>query len=162
MRRDPAGVRADPGPGLPDWEQADFEELLERSRSFRRVGAAALPEPVDLLRDVVAGLFGARADAAGGRFELAPWLPPGWRSLALYRLRCHRTLLGVELRPRAEWATVRLELSFGPAIALALSLRNVGAIARVTVDEIPLEGQRAIFTLQGRHEAVFFFRGESA
>ena len=145
---------------MADWDAADFAELLERARDFRRIGAVALGEPESFLREIVAGLFGARADAEGGRFALAPWLPEGWRSLALRRLRCHRTLLGVEVRPRAEWTTVRLELNFGPAIPLALSLRNVGAIARITVDEVALEGERAIFTLQGQHEAVFFFRGE--
>jgi len=160
VRRDPSGVRADPGPGLPDWDAADFAELLERARGFRRIGAAVLGEPDGFLREVVAGLFGARSDGAGGRFELAPWLPEGWRSLALRRLRCHRTLLGIEVRPRAEWTTLRLELNFGPAIPVALSLRNAGAIARITVDEVALEGERAIFTLQGQHEAVFFFRGE--
>jgi glycosyl hydrolase family 65 len=158
--RDPAGVRADPGPGLPEWDDADFAELLERARSFRRVGSAALPEPNDFLREVVAGLFGVRSDGEGGRFELVPWLPPGWRSMALRRLRCRRTLLNVEVRPRSEWATVRLEVSFGPPIALAVRLRNVGAIARITVDEIALEGEQAIFTLQGQHELMFFFRGE--
>jgi hypothetical protein len=155
-------VRADPAPGLPEWDLADFEELAERARSFRRVGAAGLPGPETLLREVVAGLFGAHADAEGGRFALSPWVPPGWRSMVLRRLRCHRTLLDVELRPRAEWAILRLELKFGPAIPLAVSLRNVGGgpIARVTVDEVALEGQRAIFTLQGQHELVFFFSGE--
>lgn len=111
------------------------------------------------MREVVAGLFGARADVGGGRFELAPWLPPGWRSMALRRLRCHRALLNVEVRARSEWATVRLELTFGPAVALALRLRNTGAIAGVSVDEIPLEAERAIFTLRGQHEVVFFFCG---
>jgi hypothetical protein len=159
VRRDPAGVRADPGPGLPQWDEADFAELLERARGFRRVGPAALPEPDWLLREVVAGLFGVRSDTEGGRFELAPWLPEGWRTLALRRLRCHRTLLSIEVRPRSEWATLRVEVSFGPPIPLAVRLRNVGLIARVTVDEIPLEGERAIFTLQGQHEVVFFFRG---
>lgn len=154
-------MRADPGPGLPEWDEADFEELLDRARQFRRVGAKALPEPATLLREVVAGLFGLHSDAAGGRFELAPWLPTGWRSLALRRVRCHRTLVSADVRPRSEWATVKLELNFGPPIALALGLRNVGSIARMTVDEIPLEGQRAIFTLQGQHEAVFFYRGEA-
>ena len=149
-------MRADPGPGLPEWDEADFEDLLEAARAFRRVGAGALRDPEALLRDVVAGLFGLHADGVGGRFELAPWLPSGWRAMALRRLRCHRTLLSVEVRPRAEWTTIKLELLFGPSIALALGLRHAGAIERITVDEIPLEGSRAIFTLQGQHEVVFF------
>lgn len=160
MRRDPAGVRADPGDRL-DWEHAEFAALVELAKSFRRVGPAALPEPEQMLRDVVAGLFGARSDAGGGRFELAPWLPEGWRSMALRRLRCHRALVDIELRPRAEWVTLKLELGFGPAIALSVGLRNVGSIERITVDEVALEGERAIFTLQGQHELVFFLRGNS-
>ena len=115
-----------------------------------------------LLREIVAGLFGARADAEGGRFELLPWLPEGWRTMALRRLRCHRTLVDIEVRPRAEWATVRLAVAFGPPIALALGVRNTEPVARVTVDEVPLEGERAIFTLSGEHEAMFFFGGQSA
>ena len=112
-----------------------------------------------MLRAVVSGLFGARADGEGGRFELAPWVPGDWRKLALRRLRLHRTLVDVELRPRAEWATVRLEVGFGPPIPLALTLRNVGPIVRVAVDEVELAGPRAIFTLQGQHEVMFFFGG---
>jgi len=124
------------------------------------VGPGALGDPREFLRQVVAGLFGARADAAGGRFELAPWIPEGWRAMALRRLRCHRTLLSVDVRPRAEWVTVRLEVSFGPAIPLVLSVRNVGPVYGTTVDEVALLGGRAIFTLQGQHEVVFFLGGE--
>jgi hypothetical protein len=131
--------------------------LIEEARVFRRAGASALPPGI--IREVVAGLFGVRADAEGGRFELSPWVPDGWRTMALRRLRCHRTLLDIEIRPRAEWATVRLEVTFGPTIALALSLRNVGPIGRVTVDEVALEGNRAIFTASGEHEVMFFFEG---
>jgi len=28
------------------------------------------------------------------------------------------------------------------------------------VDEIPLQGNRAVFTLAGEHEAMFFFEGD--
>jgi hypothetical protein len=69
----------------------------------------------------------------------------------------HRTLVDIEVRPRAEWATVRLSVSFGPAIPLALSLRNTPPVARVTVDEVPLLRDQAIFTLAGEHELVFFY-----
>jgi len=126
----------------------------------RRVGGLrGIGEPAALLREVVAGLFGARADLEGGRFELSPWLPEDWRTLVLRRLRFHRTLLDVEVRPRAEWVTIKLAVSFGPPIALALSLRNVPPVARVMVDEIELAGPRAIFTVAGEHEASFFFGG---
>jgi hypothetical protein len=154
-------VRADPSPGLPEWDGFDLTDLLERAAVFRRVGAASLPDPADLVRGVAVGLFGARADAEGGRFALAPWVPEGWRSFALRRLRCHRTLVDVEVRPRAEWATVRLAVTFGPPIALALTLRNVGQVARITVDEVALEGERAVFTASAEHEAMFFYRGET-
>jgi hypothetical protein len=160
VRRAGAGVRADPGPG-PEWGHVEFAHLIEECRTFRRVGGPDVLEPDALLRDVVAGLFGVRADAVGGRFEIGPWLPEGWRFLTLRRLRCHRTLVDLEIKPRAEWATVRLAVTFGPPIAVALSVRNTGAIARVTVDEVPLEGERAILTVSGEHEAMFFFAGDS-
>ena len=162
VRRDPSGVRADPGPEPSSWGEDDFAELIERGKTFRRVGQAALEGPRWLLREVVAGLFGARSDAEGGRFELRPWLPEGWRSFTLRRLRCHRTLLDVEIRARAEWTTLRVELVFGPPIPLSVGLRNTGTIAGIATDEIALEGDRAIFTLQGQHEVLFFFRGESS
>ncbi|MND03250.1 hypothetical protein D3C83_229870 [compost metagenome] len=65
--------------------------------------------------------------------------------------------MDVEVRPRAEWATVRLGVSFGPPIPLALSLRNTPPVARVTVDEVVLARDRAIFTLSAEHEVVFFY-----
>lgn len=107
------------------------------------------------------GLFGARADQAGGRFELSPWIPEGWQSLALRRARFHRTLMDIELRPRAEWTSVRLAVSFGPPIPLALTLRNTPPVARVMVDEVALARDRAIFTVSAEHEILFFY-GESA
>jgi hypothetical protein len=162
VRRAGAGVRADPGPGLPKWDHSDFAHLIEECRIFRRVGGPDVLDPDAVIREVVAGLFGARGDAVGGRFELVPWLPESWRTMALRRLRCHRTLVDIEVRPRAEWATVRLAVTFGPPIALALGVRNTGPVARVTVDEVPLEGARAIFTLSGEHEAMFFFGGDPA
>ena len=156
MRRAEAEVRA--GPAAPeDWDGSDFSHLLEEARAFRRVGARALPDPGGFLREVAGGLFGARADDPGGRFALAPWVPEGWNSMVLRRLRLHRTLVDIDVRPRAEWATVRLAVSFGPTIPLALSLRNTPPVARVTVDEVPLVRDQAIFTLSAEHELVFFY-----
>jgi len=149
-------VRAAPVP-QEDWDGSDFLHLIEEARTFRRVGARALPDPAGFLREVVGGLFGARADDPGGRFALAPWVPEGWSSMVLRRLRLHRTLVDIEVRPRAEWATVRLGVSFGPTIPLALSLRNTPPVARVTVDEVALVRDRAIFTLSDEHELVFFY-----
>jgi len=130
---------------------------MEEAKGFRRVGAHALPDPAAFLREVVGGLFGARAEQAGGRFGLSPWVPEGWQSMALRRVRFHRTLVDVELRPRAEWTTVRLAVSFGPPIPLALTLRNTLPVARVTVDEVALARDLAIFTLSAEHEIVFFY-----
>ena len=150
-------MQAAVGPPPEEWDGSDFFHLIEEARAFRRVGPAALPDPEGFIREVVGGLFGARADQAGGRFALRPWVPEGWPTMALRRLRCHRTILDVEVRPRAEWATVRLAVSFGPAIPLELSLRNTEPVARVVVDEVELAGDNAIFTVSGEHEAVFFY-----
>jgi len=130
---------------------------VEEAKGFCRVGAHALTDPPAFLREVVGGLFGARADQAGGRFELSPWVPEGWQNLALRRARFHRTLVDIELRPRAEWTTVRLSVSFGPPIPLALTLRNTPPVARVTVDEVALARDLAIFTLSDEHEILFFY-----
>lgn len=154
-------MRADSGSALAEWDGSDFALLAEEAGTFRRVGAHTLRNAEAFLREVVAGLFGVRADAEGGRFVIAPWLPDGWRSMTLRRLRLHRSLIDLEVRPRAEWATVRLKLTFGPPIALALSVRNAGPVGRVTVDEIALQGDRAVFTLAGEHEAMFFFEGDA-
>ncbi|MGQ0702158.1 MAG: hypothetical protein ACT4PM_03375 [Gemmatimonadales bacterium] len=157
-RHNPAGIRADPGSG-PEWDADAQALLLEWAKGFKRVGSAALPGPETLIRHVVAGLFGVRADAAGGRYEIRPWLPEGWRAFRLRGLRCHRTVLDLDIRARADWATVRLEREFGPSIPLVVGLRNVGPIGQVTVDEVPVEGDRAVLTLLGEHEIMFFFRG---
>ncbi len=129
---------------------------MEAARAFRRVGPGAAPPPAAVFDQVVAGLFGIRADGAGGRFEIAPWIPEGWRSMVLRRLRCHRTLLDFEVKARAEWLTLRFDLVFGPPIPLSVTVRNAGPVGRIAVDEIPLGGERAVFTLQELHEVIFF------
>ena len=156
--RGAGAVQAEAGP-LDEWDVPEFAGLLEAGRSFRRVGPAAIPDPPGFLRDVVAGLFGLQADAGGGRYAVDPWIPEGWKRYALRRVRCHRTLLDIEIRPRAEWAGVRLAVTYGPPVAVALSLRNAPRVSRVTVDDVALEGGRAIFTAAGEHEAMFFYRG---
>jgi hypothetical protein len=155
IRRDPAGVRADPVDGWVFGED-DFEELVESARAFRRVGPSAGLAPQVLLHQVVAGLFGIRADGAGGRFEVTPWVVGAWRAMALRRVRCHRTVLDVEVRPRMEWVTVRLEVGFGPAIPVSVQVRNTTPIGQVTIDEVPVQGDRAVLTLQQQHEVTFF------
>ena len=152
-------VRAEEGGGFPDWDASDLAHLRAEARAFDRVGPQALPDPGEFLRDIVSGLFGAAADLSGGRFALTPWLVEGWRRMALRRLRLHRTLVDVEVRPRADWATIRLEVTFSPPVPLALSVRNGGPVSRVTVDEVVLLREPVVFTLSGEHEAMFFFSG---
>ena len=160
VRRDPSGVRADPG-AEQVWSDAELEDLLDSARGFRRVGPSTGLDPQLFLQRVVAGLFGVRADGAGGRFEIHPWRVDSWRAMVLRRLRCHRTILDVEMRARSEWVTVRLEVGFGPAIPLSVQVRNTGPISQLTIDEVPVEGEQAILTLQERHEVTFFFRSAS-
>ena len=155
-----AAVRAESGPGMPEWDGSDLDHLLMEGRAFRRVGPRALPDPAGFLREVASGLFGAAADLDGGRFAVSPWLVHGWRRMALRRLRLHRTLLDVEVRPRAEWVTVRLEVTFGPPVPVALSIRNGGRVSRVTVDDVVLESEQVVFIVSGEHEVMFFFRGD--
>lgn len=155
MERAPGGVRADPDPRWTDWGQDDLDALIDDARRWQRVGRSAMPDPDLVLAELVGGLWGARADGEGGRFVLSPWIVPGWKSMALRRLRCRRTLLDVEVRPRVEWITCRLEITFGPPFPLVLSLRNVAPVSRCTVDEVVLYGPRAVFTVSAEHEVVF-------
>ena len=151
-------LRVDPAPavGQPGWDRDDTEALLDDARRWHRVRSQDLIDPDEFLGRVVGGLFGARLDGIGGRLELAPSIPDGWRTMAARRLRAHRTLLDVELKPRAEWVTVRLAVMFGPPIAVAVGLPEAIRVTRVTADEIPLEGSRAIFTAADEHEVVLF------
>lgn len=150
MRVGPAGGEEDP------WGDGELEALLEDARRWQRIRATGILDPEVFLRELVSGFWGARMDGAGGRLEVAPFVPSGWRGMSLRRLRAHRTLLDLEVRPRAEWVTVRIAVVFGPAMALALRVRNTSPIASVTVDEIPVGGPRAVFTAGEEHEVVFF------
>jgi hypothetical protein len=78
--------------------------------------------------------------------------------MALRRLRVHRTVLDVEVRPRAEWITVRLAITFGPPLPVEVTLPDDYEVGRVAVDEIPMEAARALFTAAGEHEVVLFLR----
>jgi hypothetical protein len=154
-----SAVRAESGAGLPEWDGSDLDHLLMEGRGFRRVGHRALPDPAGFLREVTSGLFGAAADLDGGRFAVSPWLVEGWRRMALRRLRLHRTLLDIEVRPRAEWVTVRLQVTFGPPVPVALSIRNGGPVSRITVDDVALDSEQVVLVVSGEHEVMFFYRG---
>ncbi len=153
-----AGGHLRANPASPDraaFEQDDFDELIEDVRRWARVRDPHLLRPETLLDRVVGGLFGVRVDGPGGRLEVAPFLPEGWRGFGLRRLRCHRTLIDLEVRPRAEWVTLRLAVTFGPPLATAVSLPDF-AVGGVSVDDTALESVRAVFTAHDEHEVVFY------
>lgn len=156
LRADPARSNGLTFTGL------DAAGLLEDARRWDRVRSNDVLDPDRFLAEVVGGLFGARYDGAGGRLELRPVVPEGWRSMALHRLRAHRTLLDVEVRPRAEWITVRLAVSFGPPVAVEVTLPDEYRVSRVVVDDVPMEAERALFTAAAEHEVVLFTRGTTA
>jgi hypothetical protein len=152
-------LRVEPvGAGLPVWDDDELAELIDDARRWDRVRAGGILDPADVSSRIVGGLWGARIDAGGGRLELVPSMPAGWKSMAIHRLRAYRTLLDLELRARAEWATLKIAVKFGPPIPLLVRLPEPAKVVRVTVDEIPLDARQAIFTAQQEHE-VTLFRG---
>ena len=148
MRVDPAGSDLFP--------LDDLEGLLDDARRWRRVGDDVLIDPPEFLSRALRILLGAAVDGGGGRLDLAPSLRAGWRSLAVRRLRAHRTLFDIEVKRRAEWVTVRLAVMFGPPIAVRLALGGHEPVSRVTVDEVPLGGDTAVFTASGEHEVTLY------
>jgi hypothetical protein len=152
LRVEPAGLV----PVL--WDDDEQAALVDDAKRWDRVRSPGMLDPAELASRVVGGLWGARVDAGGGRLELVPAMPPEWKTMAIRRLRAYRTLLDLELRSRAEWATLRLAVKFGPPIPVLVRLPEPANVVRVTVDEIPLESHRAIFTAQHEHE-VTLFRG---
>jgi hypothetical protein len=152
-------LRVEPDGGrLPDWDEDEQAALIDDARRWDRVRADGILDPAELSSRVVGGLWGARIDGGGGRLELAPSMPPEWRSMAIRRLRAYRTLLDLEFRDRAEWATLRIAVKFGPPIPLLVRLPEPANVVRVAVDEIPLDARQAIFTAQYEHE-VTLYRG---
>lgn len=150
LRVGPAGTR------IKDWDEAEIADLLADARLWRRVRSDRALDPAGFLERVVGGLFGAQYDGVGGRLDLVPWVPDGWRTLVARRLRVHRTLIDVDIRVRAEWVTVRLAVMFGPPVAVALGLPDHVGVVRVAVDEVPLPAERAIFTAAGEHEVTLY------
>lgn len=130
--------------------------LIDDARRWYRVRDDGILDPPEFLGRTLRIFLGAELDAGGGRLELMPAIPPAWKSLAVRRLRAHRTLVDVDVRRRAEWVTVRLAVMFGPPIAVRMSLGEDEAVSRITVDEIPLQGDAAIFTASGEHEVTMY------
>ena len=142
--------------GPEQWDGSDFSHLLEEARAFRRVGAGPAPiRPVSFAR--------WRADCSGPgpmiRAVASAWLPgcrkggAAWCSGASGCTAPWSISTSVPEPSGPRCASV----SFGPAIPLALSLRNTPPVARVTVDEVALVRDQAIFTLSDDHELVFFY-----
>jgi len=151
LRVDPARLGADDDGGFDP-----IQDLLDDARRWNRVRTAGIIEPQDFLGRLVGQLLGARLDGVGGRLELCPAMPEGWRAMTVRRLRAHRTLLDIQVRRRAEWSTLNLAVLFGPPIAVAVSLPEAVSVSRVAVDDVPLEGPRATFTAGREHEVTLY------
>jgi hypothetical protein len=150
-------LRVDPaGPDPESWAGEAVTGILEDARAWSRVGGSGIIAPAEFLGRVVGLLLGARLDGAGRRLGLEPALPSTWRSLVVRRLRAHRTLLDLEIRPRAEWVTVKLAVVFGPPIVVEIGLPEGYRVSRVVVDDVPLEAARAVFTAAGEHEVTLY------
>ena len=152
MRVDPT-VRADPD------DDDSVENLLEDARAWARVRTDAVIDPARFLGRVAAVLLGARLDGFGGRFELTPALVPGWKAVRVRRLRAHRTLFDLEVKPRAEWVTIKVAVVYGPSLPVVVRLADSVRVARVAVDEVLLESRQAIFTAAGEHEVTLYLGG---
>ncbi len=149
-------LRVDPAGRSDRWVGEDVTGLIEDAREWYRIRRSDLLDPEEFLGRLVGLLIGARVDGIGGRLELEPMLPEGWRGIKVRRLRAHRTLIDLEVRRRAEWVTIRLAVMFGPPIAVTVALPEDESVARVTVDEIAVEGPRATFTAGGEHEVTLY------
>ena len=151
-------MRADPAVRDP-FQFDDPDGLVADARRWHRVRDEGILDPPEFLGRMLRIFLGAAIDSGGGRLDLSPWLPDGWRSLVVRRLRAHRTLLDVEVKRRAEWVTVKLAVMFGPPIAVRLGLSDPELVSRITVDEVPLEADTAVFTASGEHEVTLYLGG---
>lgn len=158
IRRAGGHLRVDPARAVnpKPWDDGDAEELLEDARRWQRVRGNDVLDATEFLGRLVGGLLGIRLDGIGGRLEVFPALPEGWRQCSARRLRAHRTLFDLDIRPRAEWLTVKLAVRFGPPVATVVGSR-IARVSRVSVDEVPMVGPRAIFTANEEHEVVLYY-----
>lgn len=158
IRRTGGHLRVDPARAInpKPWDEAGTEELLEDARRWERVRGNDVLDATDFLSRVVGGLLGIRLDGIGGRLEVFPALPEGWRQFSARRLRAHRTLFDVDIRARAEWLTVKLAVRFGPPVPTIVGSK-IANVSRVSVDEVPMVGPRAILTASEEHEVVLYY-----
>jgi len=158
IRRVGGHLRVDPARAVndPPWDDFETDGLIDEARRWQRVGGSEVIDAHEFLGKLVGGLLGVRLDGLGGRLEIQPSLPPRWRQVTARRLRAHRTLFDLEVRPRAEWLTVKLAVRFGPPVAVMIS-SPVEAVSWVSVDEVPMVGPRALFTAADEHEAVLYY-----
>jgi hypothetical protein len=141
------------------WDDRDAQALVEDARRWQRVRGNDVLDATEFLSRLVGGLLGIRLDGLGGRLEIFPALPPDWKHFSARRLRAHRTLFDLDLRPRAEWLTIKLAIRFGPPVPVVLGSR-IHSVSRTTVDEVPLVGPRAIFTASAEHEVGLYYGRE--
>lgn len=73
----------------------------------------------------------------------------------LYRGRCGRTLIDLEIRRQAERTILRLARRFGPALPVRVHPEGLAPVA-VTVDEHVVGGLPVSLVLDGQHEIVFY------
>jgi hypothetical protein len=158
IRRVGGHLRLDPARAIAaaPWDDDDTDALVDDAKRWVRVGGDGVIDAHEFLGRLLGGLLGARVDGLGGRLELQPSLPAGWKRLVLRRVRANRTLLDLEIKARAEWLTIKLAVMFGPPMPMVIS-SPVHSVSRVSVDEIPMVGPRALFTAAGEHEVTLFY-----
>ena len=158
IRRVGGHLRANPARAVRDsiWDDDDLAGLLGDAREWTRIRSDQVLVAEEFLDRLVGGLLGIRLDGLGGRLEISPSLPQEWRHFRIRRLRAHRTLLDLDIKSRAEWLTIKVALMFGPPMPVAVSSFSA-TVSRVAVDEIPMEGPRAVFTIGGEHEVTLYY-----
>lgn len=158
IRRVGGHLRVDPARAVIEtpWDDEETAALIEDARCWRRVRGNDVIDATEFLGRLVGGLVGARLDGIGGRLEISPALPPDWKQLTVRRLRARRTLVDLDVRSRAEWLTIKAAVRFGPPIAMVVA-SPIRSVSRVSVDEIPMIGPRAIFTAGAEHEVTLYF-----
>lgn len=146
-----------------EWEAGRWDALLADLRAHSVRPGSMEPRgsawAASLLRGVIEGLWGIVPDATAEAVAVAPFLPPAWKEMALRRLRVGATTLDLRVRRRPGQLVLGVERVHGPRIRLTALPRGTAAPESVLVDDEPLGGGRAAFSVSGEHEVVFVFEG---